>query len=50
MFDGADLSGCDFSDAAIDAATFRLARLDGANFAGASEQGHRLKAGEVPER
>jgi uncharacterized protein YjbI with pentapeptide repeats len=48
-FDLADLRGADFTDAAIDAATFRSARLHGANFAGACEQGYEYKSGELPK-
>jgi uncharacterized protein YjbI with pentapeptide repeats len=43
-----DLRGCTFSGAAIDAATFRSARLEGADFSGASVQSYSMKPGEVP--
>lgn len=48
-FDGADLSGADFTDACIDAATFTGAKVQHASFARSSCYGHTFAADEVPE-
>lgn len=48
VFDGADLGYCDFSRAAIDAATFESCNFEGAQFEGAGCYGYTFARNELP--